>query len=156
MHSVNVCAEGGVPKLPVRSAMLGFEGVEGDFNRFRAERRSGDPARAVCIYSLEVIRALQKEGHPIEVGTTGENLTFEGLDWSALKVGMVLEVGEASLEITEPCAPCNKIEESFTGRKFSRIDHYLEDGWSRWLAKVIGEGVVSPGDEVFGRNLGEA
>jgi MOSC domain-containing protein YiiM len=145
---VNVRGEGGVPKLPVRAATLRLDGIEGDYNRFRTERRNGDPKRAICIFSLERIHDLQREGHPIEIGTTGENLTIEGLDWRALEVGMKFKVGEATIELSGPCAPCNVIRESFKEHKFSRIDHSLEMGWSRWLASIISGGVVSAGDSV--------
>ena len=153
VNSVNVRGEGGVPKLPVRAATLRLDGVEGDHNRFRTERRNGDPKRAICIFSLERIHDLQREGHPIEIGTTGENLTIEGLDWLALEVGMKFKVGGAMIELSEPCAPCNVIRESFKEHKFSRIDYNLEKGWSRWLASVIDEGVVRVGDSVSATNF---
>ena len=153
VNSVNVRGEGGVPKLPVRAATLRLDGIEGDYNRFRTERRNGDPKRAICIFSLERIHDLQREGHPIEIGTTGENLTIEGLDWPALEVGMKFKVGGATIELSEPCAPCNVIRESFKEHKFLRIDHSLEMGWSRWLASVISEGVVSAGDSVNAINF---
>ena len=148
IHSVNVSQNGGVPKLPVRAAIIRYEGVEGDHNRFRTERKEGDPGRAVNIFSLERIRQLREEGHSIEVGSTGENLTIEGMDWGSLEVGMVLKVGEAAISLSEPCAPCSKIGGSFVGKDFSRIDHDKEAGWSRWSAKVIEEGAVSVGDPV--------
>ena len=148
IHSVNVSHEGGVPKLPVKAAIVRYEGVEGDHNRFRTERRGSDPGRAVNIFSLERIQELQSEGHSIGVGTTGENLTIEGVDWDVLEVGMTLKVGNATIELSEPCAPCWKIGDSFEGQNFSRIDHDKEVGWSRWSAKVIEEGDVSVGDPV--------
>tara|TARA_B100000700_G_scaffold163199_1_gene180631 strand:+ start:7697 stop:8176 length:480 start_codon:yes stop_codon:yes gene_type:complete len=148
IHSVNVSHEGGVPKHPVKAAIVRYEGIEGDHNRFRTERRGGDPGRAVNIFSLERIAQLRKEGHSIGVGTTGENLTIEGIDWGRLGVGMTLKVGDATIELSEPCAPCSKIGESFVDQNFSRIDHDKESGWSRWSAKVIEEGAVSVGDPV--------
>ena len=148
VHSVNVSQEGGVPKLPVKAATIRFEGVEGDHNRFRTERKGGDPGRAVNIFSLERIHDLQGEGHAIDVGSTGENLTIEGVDWDSLEVGMSLKVGDATIELSEPCAPCWKIGDSFEGRNFSRIDHDKEVGWSRWSARVVEEGAVSVGDPV--------
>ena len=155
IHSVNVSEEGGVPKLPIRAAIVRYEGMEGDHNRFRAERKAGAPGRAINIFSLERIRQLQDEGHSIEVGSTGENLTIEGMDWDALEVGMVLRVGEATIQLSEPCAPCNKIGDSFVDGRFSRIDHEQELGWSRWLASVLEEGMVSIGDNVSALNTGE-
>tara|TARA_B100000676_G_scaffold105741_1_gene105654 strand:+ start:172 stop:642 length:471 start_codon:yes stop_codon:yes gene_type:complete len=148
IHSVNVSHEGGVPKLPVKAAIVRYEGVEGDHNRFRTERRGSDPGRAVNIFSLERIQELQIEGHSIGVGTTGENLTIEGIDWDELDVGTTLKVGNATIELSEPCAPCSKIGGSFEGQDFSRIDHDKEVGWSRWSARVVEEGDVSVGDPV--------
>ena len=49
IHSVNVSGSGGVPKISVRASFVGFEGVEGDHNKFRSERRDGDPGRAVYV-----------------------------------------------------------------------------------------------------------
>ena len=147
IHSINI-SDGGVPKLPVRDSNLGIDGFEGDFNTFRMESRLGDRDRAVCIFSLERIESLKIEGHPIEVGTAGENLTVKGVDWDSLEAGTRMEVGSAVIELSEPCAPCGKIGSAFMKRKFARIDHEMEEGWARWLARVVEEGRVSVGDLV--------
>ena len=146
VHSINV-SDGGVPKSMVESAEITKRGVEGDFNRFR-DGRGGDTDRAVCIFSLEIIERLKHEGHPIEIGSTGENLTIRGVEWDSLSEGARLEIGEVVLELSEPCAPCSKIGGSFIGRRFDRVDHDREYGWSRWLARVLREGRVSVGDSV--------
>ena len=146
VDSINI-SSGGVPKRTVDSANIGKEGVEGDFNRFRDER-GGDPDRAVCIFSLERIEELKQEGHPIEVGSTGENLTIQGVSWDSLVEGARMEVGDVVLELSEPCAPCSKIGGSFIGRRFDRVDQEQKFGWSRWLARVVREGRVSVGDSV--------
>ena len=62
IHSVNVSQNGGVPKLPVRAAIIRYEGVEGDHNRFRTERKEGDPGRAVNIFSLGEYTSYAKKG----------------------------------------------------------------------------------------------
>lgn len=155
VHSINVCAEGGVPKHSVNAARIHVEGVEGDYNVFRTERRGSTSSRAVSLFSLERIGQLEAEGHPISVGSTGENITIEGLNWSSLKVGMHVKVGAAVLELSEPCAPCTKIGESFIDGRFARIDHEQEFGWSRWLACVVEEGMVATGDRVSVLNPGE-
>ena len=149
VYSVNVRGSGGVPKQPVRASFVGFEGVEGDHNKFRSERRDGDPGRAVCIFSIERIRQLQREGHPIDVGTAGENFTIEGIDWLVLEGDTIIEIGGAKIRLSEPCAPCSKIGGSFTDNNFTRVDHDKREGWSRWSAFVIEEGPVSVGDSVF-------
>ena len=146
VHSINV-SSGGVPKSKVESADIMKKGVEGDFNRFR-DGRGGNTDRAVCIFSLELIQRLKDEGHPIEIGSTGENLTIRGVEWESLSEGTRLEIGDVVLELSEPCAPCSKIGESFIGRRFDRVDHDQEYGWSRWLARVLREGRVTIGDSV--------
>ena len=147
--SINVSELGGVPKLPVKTAVVRFEGVEGDLNRFRMERKNGDPGRAVSIFSMERILQLQEEGHPIDIGTAGENFTIEGIDWPKMEVGMMLRFGSTLIRLSEPCAPCSKIGGSFMEDEFSRIDQNKRRGWSRWSASVIEEGAVSVGDAVY-------
>jgi MOSC domain-containing protein YiiM len=147
--SINVSELGGVPKLPLKTAIVRFEGVEGDLNRFRMERKNGDPGRAVSIFSMERILQLQEEGHPIDIGTAGENFTIEGIDWSRMEVGMKIRLGSAIIRLSEPCAPCSKIGGSFMENEFSRIDQNKRKGWSRWSASVIEEGSVSVGDTVY-------
>ena len=147
--SINVSELGGVPKLPLKTAIVRFEGVEGDLNRFRMERKNGDPGRAVSIFSMERILQLQEEGHPIDIGTAGENFTIEGIDWTRLGVGMTIKLGSALIRLSEPCAPCSKIGGSFMENEFSRIDQNKRKGWSRWSASVIEEGSVSVGDAVY-------
>ena len=147
--SINVSELGGVPKLPVKTVVVRFEGVEGDLNRFRMERKNGDPGRAVSIFSMERILQLQEEGHPIDIGTAGENFTIEGIDWPKMEVGMMIRFGSTLIRLSEPCAPCSKIGGSFMEDEFSRIDENKRRGWSRWSASVIEEGAVSVGDAVY-------
>ena len=59
LHQISV-SDGGLPKLPVPEARITLDGVEGDRQRNRDVH--GGISRAVCLYSLEVIEALQREG----------------------------------------------------------------------------------------------
>ena len=149
VNSINISSKGGVPKLPINKAQIKFEGVEGDFNKFRTEKKNSTGTRAVTIFSLEQIEKLKSEGHAIDVGTTGENITIEGVEWPSLEVGARMMIGEAMIELSEPTAPCSKIGKSFIDGAFSRIDHELELGWSRWSASVIEEGQVEIGSQVI-------
>ena len=149
VHSINISTQGGVPKLPINKAQIKFEGVDGDFNKFRTEKKNSTGTRAVTLFSLEQIEKLKSEGHAIDVGTTGENITIEGVDWPSLEVGARMMIGEAMIELSEPTAPCSKIRKSFIDGAFSRIDHELELGWSRWSASVIEEGQVEIGSQVI-------
>ena len=146
VHQINV-SDGGLPKEPVFEAKVTKQGVEGD--RQRNLKVHGGPNRAICLFSLELIERLQDEGHSIDSGLSGENLTLSGLDWEKLEPGMRLSVGpELQLELTSYCAPCDSNARWFRDGRFSRISQKENPGWSRLYARVIQAGVVRPGDEV--------
>ena len=143
---INV-SNGGVPKLPIERAVIGTLGVESD--RQANTEHHGGPERALCLFSLERIEALQAEGHPITPGGAGENITITGLDWDAVAPGTQLRLGDSVLiEITGYTAPCYKIEANFSGGDFNRINQKTNPGWSRAYARVIEGGPLLPGDSV--------
>lgn len=145
MHSINRSA-GGVPKLSVESAWIDFEGVEGDGHD--DVRFHGGPDRAVCLYALELIEALAREGHPAAVGTLGENLTVAGVDWGTVTPGVLLQAGGVELEVVSYTSPCKTIRRSFAGERFRRVSQKLHPGWSRVYARVLEPGLVTIGDAV--------
>jgi MOSC domain-containing protein YiiM len=139
-------SKGGVPKLPADEAWAGETGLEGDRQRNRLFH--GGPQRALCLYSAELMEKLRAEGHPIAPGTTGENVTVSGLDWSLMKPGARLRVGGALVEITSYTTPCKNIAGSFADGEFTRISQKLHPGWSRVYARVVDEGPIRVGDAV--------
>jgi MOSC domain-containing protein YiiM len=145
LHSINV-SNGGVPKTPRPWAHIRVGGVEGD--RQEDLRYHGGPDRAVCLYSLDLIEALQGEGHPISPGSIGENLTLSGIDWTVMRADARLQIGDALMEVTRATSPCTKIAESFTGGEFVRVSQKVHPGWSRFYARVLREGVVNVGDRI--------
>ena len=83
--------------------------------RCRGDRQNdlkhhGGPSRAVSLFSSELIEALQEEGHPIQPGSTGENLTLRGVMWQDMAPGVRLRIGTAHLEITAPLPPVESFE----------------------------------------------
>ncbi len=142
--SINV-SQGGVPKRPVAGAQLGPSGLAGDAQRWV---HHGGPLRAVCLWSLERIEALRAEGHRLEPGAAGENLTLSGIDWERVSPGVELRVGEVRLRVTEYTRPCRKIAACFVGEDFERISQARCPGWSRVYASVVGGGAVRTGDPV--------
>jgi MOSC domain-containing protein YiiM len=138
---------GGVPKLAVREAFLDANGLEGD--RQRDLRYHGGPERALCLFPLELILGLQAEGHPVFPGSTGENVTLYGLEWSRVEPGSRLALGdEALVEITSYATPCKTITASFTGGDFKRISQKLRPGESRLYARVLRAGRLAVGQSV--------
>jgi MOSC domain-containing protein YiiM len=146
IRSIQV-SDGGVPKLPVEGGVeITTRGVRGD--RQRNLKHHGGPDRAVCLYSDELIAGFRDQGHPIDRGTTGENLTISGLDWSAVVEGVRLRVGSLELEITQPANPCRNIAGSFSDGDFTRMSNKLHSGNARMYARVLSPGSIRAGDEV--------
>jgi len=146
LHQISV-SHGGVPKWPVPHARVTKSGLEGD--RQRSPAIHGGPDRAVCLYSLEAIAALRKEGHTIEPGSAGENFTIAGLDWTRVGPGARFSVGdEVQLEVVSYTTPCKHNTGWFKDRDVSRISQTVHPGWSRVYARVLAEGWVRVGDAV--------
>lgn len=138
---------GGVPKLPVPRARLSAAGVEGDRQANRTHH--GRPWQAVCLWSAEVVADLVAQGHPVGWGSTGENVTVQGLPWSSVRPGTQLLVGSALVEVTTYAIPCRKNARWFSDGSFRRIAHEVAPGTSRVYARVLVDGVVAPGDAVL-------
>jgi MOSC domain-containing protein YiiM len=132
--------------LPVSEARVTTRGLEGD--RQRDLRCHGGPDRALCLYSLECIEALQREGHPISPGSIGENVTIAGLAWERVTPGARLRLGEVEVEVTAFTEPCNTIRFSFSDRRSVHVSQAAAPGWSRVYARVLREGVLRVGDAV--------
>ena len=145
VDQINI-SSGGVPKLPIGRAVVNTRGIVDDHQA--DQKHHGRPHQALCLYSAEVIEALRAEGHPIEAGSTGENLTLSGLDWASLVPGTQLRIGEVLAEITAFTAPCAKNSRWFLDGNHERMSQELHPGWSRLYAAVLEGGVIEPGDLV--------
>ena len=140
-------SRGGVPKTAVPTARVTADGLEGDAQRDREHH--GGPERAVCLYSLEAIEHLRAEGHSIAPGSIGENVTVEGLDWSAVAPGdHLLLGGRVLVQVTRYTSPCLNIRGSFKDGEFARVSQKRHPGWSRVYARVLVEGTIRRDDPV--------
>ena len=137
---LNVSA-GGMPKFPVLLARVTPDGVEGDWQKNR--KVHGGANRAICIYSEELYAWLREQGINVSNGDVGENFTTRGLDLQALDVGSRLRVGaDCVIELTDVRAPCRQL------KQWDERMPRLIAGRSGWVAKVVREGVVKPGDPI--------
>ena len=137
---------GGVPKTPVEGFRIDWDGPVGDVQATRAHH--GRPWQAVTLWSSELIDRLRQEGHEVAPGRAGENITVSGLDWSDLRPGSRIRVGEALLRVTAHAEPCSKIAPWFIDGDSRRVDHFRHPGWSRLYAGVVSPGEVRSGDAV--------
>jgi MOSC domain-containing protein YiiM len=134
-------SNGGMPKLPVLFARVTPGGVEGD--RQRNKKYHGGPNRAVCLYSTELYDRLRSLGIDLVPGSVGENFTITGMDLQRLAKGDRLKVGtDCVIEITDVRVPCRSL------RKWDDDLPELIVGFSGWVAKVVVEGTVRPGDPI--------
>ncbi len=145
----NVPGERGLPKKPVRSVKVSERGLAGDFNRYRHEVKNDSPDMAVLIMPLETIREIQDDGWPVAAGHIGENITTSGIRYADLSAGIQLRIGEALVEVTEPCEPCTNLSHlPYVGRY--RAAEFVKSmvGRRGWYARVIRSGLLKVGDTI--------
>ena len=134
-------SNGGVPKMPVNSAEIRFEGISGDDQNDK--KHHGGIMRAICVLENELLVKLQSEGHPIMPGTTGENLLVEGFN---LSIGSKISIGTVELEVVSAATPCKTISKSFTDGFFNRMSDKKYAGETRWYCRVLKEGTIRISD----------
>ena len=139
LAQINV-SDGGMPKLPVVQAQVTVNGIVGD--RQRTLNIHGGPNRAICLYSEELYQWLHEQGVAVVNGQIGENFTTRGLDLPTLKTGDRLRIGGCIIEITEVRVPCSQL------KKWDVDLPEIIIGRSGWMAKVVKEGTVRPGDTI--------
>lgn len=139
-------SDGGVPKLSIGGADVMYAGLTMDTQANREHH--GRPFQALCLWSSEVIDKLAADGHPIEAGSAGENITIAGLDWPTLRPGTLLRIGTVLAEVSFPATPCAKQTRWFADGDFRRIDHERNPHLVRWYAWVREPGHVDDGDAV--------
>lgn len=128
-------------------------GVEGDAHcgatvRHRS-RVAADPSqpnlRQVHLIHGELFDTLRENGHAVEPGDLGENITTRDIDLLALPVGARLRFGDAVVTITGLRNPCQQINDFQSGllKQVIRTDG---EGHVIRLAGVMG--IVSRGGRI--------
>jgi MOSC domain-containing protein YiiM len=93
--------------------------------------------RQVLLMAMETLEELD-----VAPGAVKENITTRGIELRALQAGERLRIGEALLEITIRCDPCDRMEEIRPGLK-------EELGGRRgMLARVVEGGRIRVGDSI--------
>jgi MOSC domain-containing protein YiiM len=101
-----------------------------------AHARPGSP-RQILLVDSETLDAVS-----LSPGIIRENITTEGLNVNGLALGQQLRVGEAQLEVTAVCTPCDQLERIRPGLR--------RELWGRrgMLCRVIKGGVIRQGDPI--------
>ena len=79
-------------------------------------------------------------------GMFGENLSISGLDESTLRIGDVLQIGRALVEVSEPREPCYKLGIKFGNQDI--IGEFVSHGFPGTYVRIKEEGMVAKGDDV--------
>jgi molybdopterin adenylyltransferase len=103
IRAISVSKERGTRKVNVPKAQLQADfGIIGDAH-------AGNWHRQVSLLGAESIDKMAAKGAKVSPGDFAENITTEGIDLGALKVGSKLRLGtNAELEITQSGKRCHK------------------------------------------------
>jgi MOSC domain-containing protein YiiM len=101
-----------------------------------AHGRTGSK-RQILLVDRETLDAME-----LQPGIIRENITTEGINVNGLAIGQQLRVGEALLEVSAVCTPCDQLEKVRPGL---RRELYGRRGM---LCKVIEGGDIRSGDSI--------
>jgi MOSC domain-containing protein YiiM len=135
-------------------------GVEGDAHsgelvkhRYLLQKDPTQPnLRQVHLIHQELFGKVAEQGHDVNAGELGENITTQGIDLLSLPTGTVLQIGsEVTLELTGLRNPCVQIND-FQNGLMPLLRYRDDDGTivriGGVMAVVLSGGVVRPGDEI--------
>jgi len=108
----------------------------------------GGPDKAVYVYPSEHYPFWKEElpGVALPWGAFGENLTVEGVNETAVRVGDVLRAGTAEFIVTQPRLPCYKLNIRF--QRPDMVKRFLRSGRTGFYLAVIKEGELAAGEEI--------
>ena len=121
-----------VPMEELREARLVTDfGLEGCAHAKAASDRQ------VLLVDRETLEAME-----LTPGILRENITADGLNVNSLQIGQRLRIGDALLEVTMVCTPCNQMQRIRPGLR--------KELWGRrgMLCRVLEGGITRPGDVI--------
>ncbi len=136
----------GIFKQPVEGRVaLRRENLDGDA---QADLRvHGGPDKAVYLYTGENTRYWEAQlGRELPFGQFGENFSVEGMPEDRVHIGDIFRIGGASIEVSEPRAPCFKLGLKMGSPQF--LKPFLESGRTGFYARVLEVGEVGAGDAI--------
>ncbi len=138
--------ETGIDKVPVTGRVrIARFGLQDD--HLVETRKMGREFHAVYAYPHEHYAYWEQElgRAPFPPGQFGENLTVTGLLEHEVRIGDVLRVGQAVLQVMQPRIPCAKLNQRM-GLRFSPM--FLASCKVGYYLRVLEEGEVGAGDAI--------
>ena len=136
----------GIDKRPT-SQPIKFENNEVAGDVVVDRKHHGGYDKAVYAYAREDAAWWEVQvGREIANGGFGENLTTEGIDVNAAKIGERWQIGSVILEVSEPRIPC-RVFAGFWDRP-TLIKDFTDARRSGAYLRIIQEGEISAGDEI--------
>lgn len=123
---------------------LDHENFEGDYQANR--KYHGGPDKAVCVYFAAHYPFWQEQKGPEFVyGAFGENITLgDGLTEDDVCVGDLFQLGEATVEVSQPRQPCANIGHRWNDARLPLV--VKETGKTGFYLRVLSSGQVGAGD----------
>lgn len=125
------------PKKHVPMEELQDARLVADFGLEGCAHAKPDSGRQVLLVDRETVEAMG-----LTPGILRENITTDGLNVNSLQIGQGLRIGDARLEVTMVCTPCNQMERIRPGLR--------RELWGRrgMLCRVLEGGIIRSGDPI--------
>ena len=125
---------------PARVTTLGLEGDEQYDRAAHGGEHMALLAYAAAHYPLWRAEPGLAQAGP---GAFGENLAIEGLDETSVRIGDVLEAGDARFQVSQPRGPCANIARRWNVPNL--VERVTESGRIGWYLRVLREGTIERG-----------
>ncbi len=127
----------GAGKVAAPSAeLIAGHGVKGD------SHAGLKPHRQISLFESEVLAVVKAEGISLSAAELSINLLTENIRLDAITPGSLLQIGTATIEITEarkPCGSLTKIDQRLPKRLYRNLGVF---------GRVMTSGTVQPGDTI--------
>ncbi|KAL2064534.1 hypothetical protein VTL71DRAFT_3671 [Oculimacula yallundae] len=134
-------------KGPTKVEFLGCAGDEQGFEHHGGVDKAlmQYPSRHYALWKDEI----PQKRHLFAVGGFGENLVSASMSETTVCIGDVYRVGKSGLviQVSEPRAPCYKLNHRFEVADMSLRSQ--NSGRTGWYYRVLEEGLVEAGDEIW-------
>lgn len=127
---------------PVR---VGRDGIDGD--EVGHPRSHGGPERALLFVTAATLSAWSARlGRSLAPGAFGENVTIDGLDDAAVRIGDVFRWGAVELEVSSARMPCDTLARHL--RAPGAVEALSSPHRAGWYVRVRTPGLVAATDRI--------